>query len=153
MVDTLHLGCSAFGVRVRVPLVLLGRMLKLVDKRVLNTLALRACGFDSHFSYNMKDEKFNLFGSEWTIKYVDVIPRDDDGFCFGITDYITRTINVATIGRNGEKLPKSELRLTKAHELMHAILGTGCYTVTNDEPLVEWLGRCICSLRDQKIIT
>lgn len=101
----------------------------------------------------MKDEKFNLFGSEWTIKYVDVIPRDDDGFCFGITDYVTRTINVATIGRNGEKLPKSELRLTKAHELMHAILGTGCYTVTNDEPLVEWLGRCVCSLRDQKIIT
>lgn len=100
----------------------------------------------------MKDEKFNLFGSEWTIKYVDVIPRDDDGFCFGLTDYVGRVISIATKGREGELIPKSELRLTKGHEIMHAILGTGCYSVTNDEPLVEWLGRCVTSLLDQKVL-
>ncbi len=51
----------------------------------------------------MKEEKFNLFGSNWTIKYADNIELDkEEGFHFGIIDYVNRVICVATKNGNGE---------------------------------------------------
>lgn len=45
------------------------------------------------------------------------------------------------------------MKLTFLHELMHVILSTGQYNnCNNDEPLVEWLARCIYSLKNQNII-
>ena len=45
----------------------------------------------------MKEEKFDLFGSNWTIKYGDKIEIEgENGFQFGLTDYVARVISVAT---------------------------------------------------------
>lgn len=101
----------------------------------------------------MKEEKFNMVGSNWTIKYVDTIETDEGGFQFGLTDYVNRVICVATKDSNGKSLPKEEVELTKLHELTHCILGTGMYgELSSTEPLVEWIARCIYSLRQQKMI-
>lgn len=102
----------------------------------------------------MKEEKFNLFGSNWTIKYGDKIEIEgENGFQFGLTDYVARVISVATKDNQGEPLPEEEVEMCKLHELVHAILGTGMYgDISGNEPLVEWLARCIYSLVKQGVI-
>lgn len=102
----------------------------------------------------MKEETFNLFGSNWTIKYADKIELDSiDGFQFGITDYINRVICIATNDGNDEQLPDEEIGITRLHELIHAVLGTGMYSeASGNEPMVEWLARNIYSLVKQGII-
>jgi len=102
---------------------------------------------------NMRKE-FEIFGSKWAVEYVDIIPSEDENtYIFGKTWYSTRVIQVAKRDKDGNVIPKEELRLTFLHELMHAILGTGQYNIySQDEPHVEWLARCIASLIDQKIL-
>ena len=102
----------------------------------------------------MKEEKFNLFGSNWTIQYGDKIEVEgENGFQFGLTDYVNRVISVATKDNQGGDLPEEEIEMCKLHELTHAILGTGMYgEVSGDEPMVEWLARSIYSLRKQDVI-
>lgn len=102
----------------------------------------------------MKEETFNLYGSNWTVKYADEIAIDkEEGFQFGITDHVNRVICVSTKDRDGNQMPDEEIELTKLHELIHCILGTGMYAqASGDEPMVEWLARSIYSLRKQEII-
>lgn len=101
----------------------------------------------------MKRE-FEIFGSKWTVEYVDVIPSENENeYIFGKTWYSTRLIQVAKRDKDGNIIPKEELKLTFLHELMHAILGTGQYNgYSQDEPHVEWLARCIYSLLQQKVL-
>ena len=101
----------------------------------------------------MKKE-FEIFGSKWTVEYPDVILTDNPNeYCFGRTLYSTRTIQIAKKDNDGNIFPKEELKLTFLHELMHAVLGTGQYNnYSQDEPLVEWLARCIDSLCKQKVL-
>lgn len=100
----------------------------------------------------MKEETFELFGTKWTIIYVDEI-KVDEGFQYGLADYVNRRITIATKDTEGKSFPKEELEITKLHELIHSILATRQYkTVSDDEPLVEWLARSIYSLMKQKVI-
>ena len=101
----------------------------------------------------MKKE-FEIFGSKWTVEYIDVIPcEESDAFVYGKTFYSTRTIQIAKKDFEGNPIPKEELRMTFLHELFHAIFGTGQYNAySNDEPCVEWLARCVNSLMGQKVI-
>ena len=102
----------------------------------------------------MKEETFNLFGSNWTIKFADEIVIDkEDGFQFGITDHINRVICVSTKDKESNQMPDEEIQITKLHELIHCILGTGMYgEASSDEPMVEWLARSIYSLVKQGVI-
>lgn len=46
-------------------------------------------------------------------------------------------------------MDKSEAKITLIHELIHAILDEGQYHGSSaDEPMVEWLARCLKSLKD-----
>lgn len=101
-----------------------------------------------------KDTKFDIFGTEWSIKYIDKIDQEsNDTFCLGRTNYSDHTILISKKNLEGDNITNSEIKITLLHEIVHAILGTGQYnTASNDEPLVEWLARCIKSLLDQKII-
>ena len=46
-------------------------------------------------------------------------------------------------------MSKDDMKLTLLHELIHAVLDEGQYgNVSADEPMVEWLARCIKSLLD-----
>lgn len=100
----------------------------------------------------MKNQKFKLFNTEWTIVYVDEIKREDDSFYFGLTDYVCKKIFIVTKDSNDNPLSENEIKRTLLHELMHAILITGCFEDCNTEPCVEWIANCLYSLLEQKII-
>lgn len=99
-------------------------------------------------------KKFDMFGTQYTIEYVDVVKCDDENmFCWGDTDGRTHTIRIATKDMNGKKISKEELEITVLHELVHAILNEGQYReYSNNEPLVEWCARCLHSLKVQKVV-
>lgn len=102
----------------------------------------------------MKDCKFNLFGTKYKMKFMDVVPNDDaEKFTWGDTDGRTHTIRIATKDVNSKPIDEDEIDITLLHELYHAILNEGQYTnCSSDEPLVEWLARCTHSLRKQGVL-
>lgn len=103
----------------------------------------------------IKDRNFKLFGENWKIKFVEDLKykEDDEGYTFGITNSPSHTIKIHLLDNEGKKQPKEVLRQTLAHELIHACLDSGQYIQSSqDEPMVEWLGKCILSIIDQKLL-
>ena len=102
----------------------------------------------------MKDKRFNIFGTKYRIKFMDVVPNDNsENFTWGDTDGRIHVIRIATKDINGKPIPEDELDITIKHELMHAIFSEGQYSSCNtDEPLVEWCARCIHSLKKQGVL-
>lgn len=103
-----------------------------------------------------KDFRFDLFGSTWNVTFVGESPLNknkEEGTCnLGWADDTHNTILIATLDNEGKPLSEEQIKITMWHELFHAILGTGQYLQTNqDEPLVEWMGRCMRSLTKQKV--
>lgn len=102
---------------------------------------------------SLNNKEFDLFGTTWKVKLVDKIDTEEEGFCFGQTQYDIYTIYIVNKDSHGNKLDSKEIELTFLHELFHAILFTGQYnTYSNDEPAVEWMARCINSLKNQKML-
>lgn len=104
----------------------------------------------------LHNRKFKIFGSTWTIKIVDTIEEKGENnemhYYLGMTYNATKVIEVA---RNvyGTKITENEMFKTFCHELIHAILDTGSYNKSsNDEPMVEFLGRGIAELIRQNIL-
>ena len=105
----------------------------------------------------MENIKFKVFESPWTIKFQErVTTETEDGrivWAFGIAKPAERKIFISTKTDEGVAIPASELKLTALHELMHAVFVTGQYLQANsDEPLVEWLARCIFSFMNNKTL-
>lgn len=103
----------------------------------------------------MKEKfSFNLFGTVWKVKFVDKIHlNEDDSWPFGITNFTTHVILIAKKTKDNDVIPKSELRITLVHEILHAILDTGQYLEeTRNEPMVEWMARCLIPLIDKNLI-
>ena len=102
----------------------------------------------------MKDCKFNLFGTKYRMRFMDVVPNDDpDRFTWGDTDGRIHEVRIATKDINGKDITDDELDITKLHEIMHVIFSEGQYADCNsDEPLVEWCARCLHSLKKQGIL-
>lgn len=102
----------------------------------------------------MEKKKFDLFGSKYTIEYIDKIETEDDNvFRFGTTNSAAQRITLARLNYDGDPIDKDSAKITLIHELIHAILDEGQYlNASADEPMVEWLARCIKSLLDQRII-
>lgn len=102
----------------------------------------------------MKDRRFNIFGTKYSLRYKDSINADDpDRFTWGDTDGRIHQVQIATKDINGKAIDEDELDITLLHELFHAILSEGQYkSCSEDEPLVEWLARCTHSLKKQNII-
>lgn len=100
-----------------------------------------------------KDKKFDLFGTEYSLEYVDKIEAEEGLFSLGKTNSAANAIQIARKGYNGQPIDSKEHRITLLHELLHAILDEGQYlNSSSDEPMVEWLARCLVSLIDQKVI-
>ena len=59
------------------------------------------------------------------------------------------SIEVSTKSENGLNLTPRTINITLLHELVHAIFASGMYQETQDEPLVEWVAKCIYSLYEQ----
>lgn len=102
----------------------------------------------------MKKKEFDLLGTKYTIQYVDKIEVEEEGiFRSGSTNPAAHRITLAKLDFDGKPMDKSEAKITFIHELIHAILDEGQYsTQSADEPMVEWIARCLKSLMDQKII-
>lgn len=103
----------------------------------------------------IKDRNFKLFGESWKIKFVEDLKykEDEEGYTFGITNSPSHTIKIHLLDNEGKKHSKEVLRQTLAHEIVHACLDCGLYTsASEDEPMVEWLGKCILSIIDQRIL-
>ena len=109
----------------------------------------------------MKEKKINLLGTEYTIRIVDKIgndkellgnANDEDKFIEGECNSAERVLSVATRKINGDFLSEFDFRKNLWHELVHAFLSEGQYLDSNqDEPLVEWLARCIASAISQGV--
>lgn len=105
---------------------------------------------------DFKNRKFNILGEPWTLQFVDKLDVEPDAekgsFRFGETDSVLRTCKVATLDSNGKPFPKDVIEDTMVHELIHAILDSGQYLDSSrDEPMVEWLAKCLISFKKQKI--
>lgn len=101
----------------------------------------------------LKNRSFNIFGSKYRIKFVDNVLDEESNWIYGKTDASSKEILISTKLSNGKDVQENEILITLYHEIMHAILLTGQYTDSSgDEPLVEWLARCILSLKNQKIL-
>ena len=102
----------------------------------------------------MKTKEFDIFGTKYTIGWVDEISdKAAQGTTVGLCDSTNAKVWIATKLPNGDTVPKADMEKNLIHELIHAILNEGQYlAVSTDEPLVEWLARCIYSLKKQKVI-
>lgn len=102
----------------------------------------------------MKDSKFNLFGTNYKVRFMDAVPSGEpDKFIWGDADSMAHEVRIATKDVKGKDINSDEIEITKFHELMHVILGEGRYSsCSDDEPLVEWCARCLHSLKKQGIL-
>lgn len=96
----------------------------------------------------MKQKEFDIFGTKWNIIYENIPKALNDGtYLYGETEHREKEIHIYNEGGSREK------KLTLLHELVHVIFSEGCYFNANDdEPLVEWVAKCLLSLKEQKII-
>lgn len=101
-----------------------------------------------------KNRKIKIFNTTYKVKYLDDIKSENpDRTTVGETDSHLKIINIRTLDKEGNPIPKSEIEICLLHELFHAILSEGQYLSScDDEPLVEWLARCTKHLIDQKVI-
>ena len=93
----------------------------------------------------LHNKKIDIFGTKYTIKIVDRI-ESDDGVCYGTTYHDSHIIKIAKY-MNNTKISNEEMTRTLLHEINHAIFTSGQYLDSNaDEPVVEWVARCYCSI-------
>lgn len=101
----------------------------------------------------LKNKSFNIFGSKYRIKFVDNVLDEKGDWIYGKVDTLSKEIQISIKLSNGKDVQENEILITLYHEIIHAILLTGQYiNSSSDEPLVEWLARCILSLKNQKIL-
>ena len=101
----------------------------------------------------LKNKSFNIFGTKYRIKFVDNVLDGESNWVYGKTDSSSKEIQISTKLSNGKDIQENEILITLYHEIIHAIFSAGQYmNSNNDEPLVEWLARCILSLKNQKIL-
>lgn len=101
----------------------------------------------------LKNKSFNIFGTKYRIKFVDNVLNEEGDWTYGKINTHSKEIQVSIKLSNGKDMQENEILITLYHEIIHAILSAGQYINScNDEPLVEWLARCILSLKNQKIL-
>ncbi len=94
--------------------------------------------------------KIDIFGTTYKVKEVPELVTE--GYhIFGEADNIKQEIKVA-INVEGVKQSDKNKEITLMHEIVHCILMEGQYLAANqDEPLVEWIAKCLISLKKQGV--
>ena len=101
---------------------------------------------------DFNNKQFDIFGTIFTIKLVDTLDENDNNLHYGLTEDNIKEIRISKEVMKA-KQPDSEIYITLVHEIIHAVLDIGQYLEESQkEPLVEWLARCILSLKNQKIL-
>ena len=91
-----------------------------------------------------KNTNINIFGSIWKIRFTKEIikDKDSDNTYWGMAYYDRQLIEVSLVDGNNKPRTYEDICITLLHELTHAFLSEGGYHETNNEPLVEWVGKC-----------
>ena len=103
---------------------------------------------------NKKSRTIKIFNTKYKLLFVDKIEAaKKDDYAFGVTNSAKGTIKIATKGADGKPIDNDTMEQILIHELLHAILNEGQYLAySDDEPLVEWLSRCLKHLINQGVI-
>lgn len=104
----------------------------------------------------MKGRKFNLFGSTYLLKIVEVIPQSDADkqnciWHLGVSDCCKGTITIAMKQWDGTPVTDEIQKLSLYHELTHAIIHCGQFFSLESENLAEWIARCLYKTLPQLI--
>lgn len=103
----------------------------------------------------MDIKKFKIFGEPWKIKRVRCItnPDNPDMWRYGEANNATHTMTISQESADGIPIPYRTQELTRMHELVHVILDEGqYYDESQNEPMVEWIAKCILSLKEQNAL-
>lgn len=93
----------------------------------------------------LHNKKIDIFGTKYTIKIVDKL-EDENNRYDGLAHHDSCILEIARYVGNAKSSNEDMIR-TLLHEINHAIFTSGQYLNTNDdEPLIEWLARCMYSL-------
>ena len=108
-----------------------------------------------------KNKKFKLFDQAYTVKFCDKVYLDGEeetpketssNWKYGYCRPSKGEICVSTKLHDGTPLSKDTIETTFLHELTHCIFAGGQYNEEfDDEPMVEWIGRCLQTLMKQKV--
>lgn len=100
-----------------------------------------------------KNREIDIFGSKYSLEYVDKIEAEDGMFIEGVCQSSAGKIQIVKKDFNNKEIDNRNHTRVLFHELMHAILNEGQYFGSSaDEPMVEWMARCLTSLKEQKVI-
>lgn len=99
-----------------------------------------------------KDKTIKIFDTQWKIKFLDQVYTDENKWVFGLSVGAERTLYISLKDVNDKPLKDSEIQDTVIHEVLHAVLDTlRFFEISNNEPAVEWLTKCLVQLEKQGI--
>lgn len=103
---------------------------------------------------NKKNRTIKIFTNKYKLQFIDRLQADkEENFAFDETNSARSIIKIATKGPDDRPLSDDVIEQTLIHELIHAILNEGQYlSLSDDEPLVEWMAKCLKHLIDQQVI-
>ena len=102
----------------------------------------------------IKNRQIKIGNSKWKIKLEEsMLSEDKEIFYFGLSDFIHKEIKLSTKLSDNKIIDKDTLQETYYHEIIHSILNEGQYKeVSKDEPLVEWIAKCLLQLKKQNAL-
>lgn len=94
-------------------------------------------------------KSFKLFDTKWSVEHCDTI-EDGDNWSWGREDNGAKLIKIGKKDPSGNEFKDDIVKITYYHELIHAILDEGSYfNESENEPMVEWIAKCLASLSTQ----
>ena len=115
---------------------------------------MRISGFLNYIHMEIKNRQIKIGNSKWKIKLEEsMLSEDKEIFYFGLSDFIHKEIKLSTKLSDNKIMDKDTLQETYYHEIIHSILNEGQYKeVSKDEPLVEWIAKCLLQLKKQNAL-
>lgn len=90
-----------------------------------------------------KNFKFDLFGDIIDVCFLPKVCNKNK-WIFGDSNFAEQRIRLSLYKPSGAPLSPQQINQTFIHECVHIMLESGQFlNESNDEPLVEWLGKCI----------
>lgn len=89
--------------------------------------------------------KFKVFNTKYDVDFrEEPLKLENGSFGYGVCRSAETIISVSKNDINKKPLNKHDFEKDAMHEIVHAILNEGGYlNSSDDEPLVEWLARCV----------
>lgn len=103
---------------------------------------------------NKKSRTIKIFNTRYKLLFVDSIETSEEGrYFYGTFNEARKIIKISLKDVDGKPLDDNTIRESLLHELTHAILDEGKYRASSDdEPMVEWIARCLSDLINQGVI-